>query len=204
MQNFLSLWLNAGAQITHGGQVQRPRQNHEKQAKSILFSGFLGGKCNDLILFLLISEPRNLVIFSNAQFTIHIRSNEMSNQIKSKLLVLGAVKTTINDHGCQHVTGRFESTRMFLSKQTAWPTFVQSHPSVKTEQWFKKKQLSHSLPTLRKGENKWPAQIQQNCPTGWNGYSDSESRAIVTHATAQPILWIRPLNTSLPTQWDSE
>ncbi len=23
MQNFLSLWLNAGAQITHGGQVQR-------------------------------------------------------------------------------------------------------------------------------------------------------------------------------------
>ncbi len=27
MQNFLSLWLNAGAQITHGGQVQRPRQN---------------------------------------------------------------------------------------------------------------------------------------------------------------------------------
>ncbi len=26
MQNFLSLWLNAGAQITHRGQVQRPRQ----------------------------------------------------------------------------------------------------------------------------------------------------------------------------------
>ncbi len=26
MQNFLSLWLNAGAQITHDGQVQRPRQ----------------------------------------------------------------------------------------------------------------------------------------------------------------------------------
>ncbi len=26
MQNFLSLWLNAGAKITHGGQVQRPRQ----------------------------------------------------------------------------------------------------------------------------------------------------------------------------------
>ncbi len=29
MQNFLSLWLNAGAQITHGGQVQRPRQKSE-------------------------------------------------------------------------------------------------------------------------------------------------------------------------------
>ncbi len=28
MQNFLSLWLNAGAQITHGGQVQRPRQGN--------------------------------------------------------------------------------------------------------------------------------------------------------------------------------
>ncbi len=27
MQNLLSLWLNTGAQITHGGQVQRPRQN---------------------------------------------------------------------------------------------------------------------------------------------------------------------------------
>ncbi len=26
MQNFLSKWLNAGAQITHGGQVQRSRQ----------------------------------------------------------------------------------------------------------------------------------------------------------------------------------
>ncbi len=26
MQNFLRLWLNAGAQITYGGQVQTPRQ----------------------------------------------------------------------------------------------------------------------------------------------------------------------------------
>ncbi len=51
-------------------------------------------------------------------------------RIKSKLLVLGAVNTTINDKGCHHVTGRFESTRMLLSKQTGWLTFVQSHPSV--------------------------------------------------------------------------
>ncbi len=57
-----------------------------------------------------------------------------SEFIKSKLLVLGEFKTTINDQGCQHVTGRFESIRMFVSKQTAWPTFVQAHPSVKTEQ----------------------------------------------------------------------
>ncbi len=28
MQNFLNLWLNAGAQITHGGQVQKPRQKN--------------------------------------------------------------------------------------------------------------------------------------------------------------------------------
>ncbi len=28
MQNFLSLWLNTGAEITHGGQVQRPRQKN--------------------------------------------------------------------------------------------------------------------------------------------------------------------------------
>ncbi len=52
--------------------------------------------------------------------------------IKSKLLVLGAVNTAINDQGCQHVTGRFEPIRMLLSKQTGRPTFFQSHPSVKT------------------------------------------------------------------------
>ncbi len=78
----------------------------------------------------------------------------ITNQIKSKLLVLGAVKTTINDQGYQHVTGGgVESIRMFLSKQTGWPTFVHSHPSVKPVERFKK-QLSHNLPTLRKGENK--------------------------------------------------
>ncbi len=55
-----------------------------------------------------------------------------SNQMKSKLLVLGAVNTTINDQGCQHVTGGgLESIRMLLSKQTGWPTVVQSRPSVK-------------------------------------------------------------------------
>ncbi len=48
------------------------------------------------------------------------------------LLVFGAVSTTINDQGCQHVTGRFESTRMPLSKSAGWPTFVQSHLAVKT------------------------------------------------------------------------
>ncbi len=31
MQNFLSFWLNAGAQITHGFQVQRPRQKRAKK-----------------------------------------------------------------------------------------------------------------------------------------------------------------------------
>ncbi len=34
MQNFLSLWLNAGAQITHGGQAQRPRQKKFKRLDS--------------------------------------------------------------------------------------------------------------------------------------------------------------------------
>ncbi len=34
MQNFLSLWLNAGAQITHGGQVQRPRQKLVKSEQN--------------------------------------------------------------------------------------------------------------------------------------------------------------------------
>ncbi len=53
-------------------------------------------------------------------------------QIKSKLLVLEAVNTIINDQECQHVTGRFESIRMLLSKKTGCPTYVQSHLSVKT------------------------------------------------------------------------
>ncbi len=52
--------------------------------------------------------------------------------IKSKLLVLGAVNTIINDQGCQHVTGRFESIRMLLNKPDGWPTFIQSHLSIKT------------------------------------------------------------------------
>ncbi len=33
MQDFLSLWLNAGAQITHGGQVQRPRQKYKPRVR---------------------------------------------------------------------------------------------------------------------------------------------------------------------------
>ncbi len=37
-----------------------------------------------------------------------------SDQIKSKLLVFGAVNTTINDQECQHVTGR-----LLLSKQAS-------------------------------------------------------------------------------------
>ncbi len=81
-----------------------------------------------------------------------VNTDGLGIQIKSKLLVMGAVKTTINDQGCQHVTGRFESIRMFLSKQTGWPTFLQSHPSVKTVEWFKK-HLSQHFTTNRKGKN---------------------------------------------------
>ncbi len=40
MQNFLSLWLNAGAQITHGGQVQRPRQKSQN-TECIFWKNFL-------------------------------------------------------------------------------------------------------------------------------------------------------------------
>ncbi len=35
MQNFLSLWFNAGAQITHGGQVQRPRQKVTSSSRRV-------------------------------------------------------------------------------------------------------------------------------------------------------------------------
>ncbi len=52
-------------------------------------------------------------------------------RIKSKLLVMGAGITTINDQGCQHVTGRFESIRRLLNKPAGRPTFVQSHQTVK-------------------------------------------------------------------------
>ncbi len=44
MQNFLSLWLNAGAQITHDGPVQRPRQNW-------LFGFSIGGPTDELHFF---------------------------------------------------------------------------------------------------------------------------------------------------------
>ncbi len=47
-----------------------------------------------------------------------------ATQITSKLLIMGAVKTTTNEQEYQHVTGRFESIRIFLSKQTGWPTLV--------------------------------------------------------------------------------
>ncbi len=50
----------------------------------------------------------------------------------NQLLVLGVVSTTINDQGCQHAAGRFQSIRMPLNKSAGWPTFVQSHLSVKT------------------------------------------------------------------------
>ncbi len=73
-------------------------------------------------------------------------------QIQSKLLVFGAVSTTSNDQGCQHVTGRYESIRLPLSKSAGWPTFVHSHLSVKTVEWFKYR-LSHNFPTFRKEEN---------------------------------------------------
>ncbi len=67
-------------------------------------------------------------------FTLHGGSQLQDGryQIKSKLLVLGAVNTIINDLGCQNVTGRFESIRKLLNKPAGWPKFVQSHPTVKT------------------------------------------------------------------------
>ncbi len=55
----------------------------------------------------------------------------VQRRIMSNLCVEGAVKT-INDQECLHVTGRFESIRILLSKQTGWPTFAQLHPSRKT------------------------------------------------------------------------
>ncbi len=58
--------------------------------------------------------------------------NCAANQIKSKLLVCGAVSTIICDNRCQHATGKFESIRMLLTNQTGCPTYVQPHPSVNT------------------------------------------------------------------------
>ncbi len=46
-----------------------------------------------------------------------------SNQIK--IIGLGSNTNSINDQEFRHVTERFESIRMFLSKQTGWPEFVQ-------------------------------------------------------------------------------
>ncbi len=52
-------------------------------------------------------------------------------RIMSNLCVKGAVKI-INDQECLHVTGRFQSIRILLSKQTGWPVLAQLHPSIKT------------------------------------------------------------------------
>ncbi len=61
-----------------------------------------------------------------------------ARQIKSKLLVLGAVSTTINDQGCQHMTRRFESIRMPLNKSARF-AYIGSVASLsKTVEWFKK------------------------------------------------------------------
>ncbi len=53
----------------------------------------------------------------------HGEQNQATNShaIKSKLLVLGAISTTINDQKCQHVTGRFESIGMSKNKSAGWP-----------------------------------------------------------------------------------
>ncbi len=78
--------------------------------------------------------PRNNLLTKATTFDLFksiIKSVACILAIKSNLLVLGAGYTTINDQGCQHVTRRFESIRMLLNKPTGWPTFVQSHPSVK-------------------------------------------------------------------------
>ncbi len=66
---------------------------------------------------------------SQQKLTAHFAFSSIN---KSMLLVLGAVNTNKNDQGCHRVTGRFQSIRMLLSKQTGWPSFLRSHPSVKT------------------------------------------------------------------------
>ncbi len=46
MQNLLSLWLNARAQNTHGGQVQRPRQmTHYQVASKVSTKKNVSSKC---------------------------------------------------------------------------------------------------------------------------------------------------------------
>ncbi len=70
--------------------------------------------------------------FNHTANETRLHSATNSVQIKSKLLVSGAVTTTINDQECQHQTGRFESIRLLFNKSAIWSKFVQSHPSVKT------------------------------------------------------------------------
>ncbi len=58
----------------------------------------------------------NSITFTLYFTFLYAKKIPQRSQIKSNLLVLGAVKTTINDQGCQHVTGRFKSIRMPLNK----------------------------------------------------------------------------------------
>ncbi len=77
-----------------------------------------------------------LVVTVKVQMLVpEVTATHLQPYFKSKLLVFGAVSTTINDQGCPHVTGRFESIRMPLNKSAGWPTFVQSHFNIAKPPW---------------------------------------------------------------------
>ncbi len=94
--------------------------NNKREADGPEFT--LGLLCKGLLRLgqLLLREKLNIRASTVImwEFRASWKSQSIPAPFKSKLLVLEAVNTSIHDHGCQHVTGRFESIRMLLSKQT--------------------------------------------------------------------------------------
>ncbi len=74
-------------------------------------------------------------------------------------------------------TTKANSTMGFLMRLGVWPTFVQSHPSVKTVEWFKKKNTCHiiSLPWGREKISDLP----KSCRSAPQDKTDSRSQSHV-------------------------
>ncbi len=75
MQNFLSLWLNTGAQITHGGQVQRLRQKKLSRKSNVYCVDSINRTPPDALCWLgVYYETRAVPCYKSGQGRFHIVS----------------------------------------------------------------------------------------------------------------------------------
>ncbi len=79
MQNFLSLCLNTLAQITHGGQVQRPRQKKKELKDFYFFSNLI------LTIEGYDRKPRQRRLYSQMHINIIVYTNDIVAQERARL-----------------------------------------------------------------------------------------------------------------------